>query len=330
MKKKMWHLSVCLLLMGSGLCAIPAFAHSNFTSANYIGVDDVQDSGGNTAVSAHYGVLPAICQTGIDIITSTNYINYAGFLHAAFLNPTVTATPTPTPSASATPTPTATLEMESATYTLTSTSTPLVSPSSTPTETMTPTSTDTHTATATSSGTPDYTTPTDTPTSSPTATVSSTRTVSATSTPTASITPTGTITPTITMTSTISVTVTITPTATISPTMSITPTLTTTPDLPAAIDQTVVFYPHPARVGQNAFFAIRIRDNILQSQEDCPVEIKIYNMTGEKAAEIKVRCHAGFNQVPLATGDMAAGFYFYRVWINGKAEDARKLVMIKY
>jgi len=57
MKYMRWAiLPLVLAAIGLGKSG-PAGAHSGFSSAGYLGVDDVQSSGGNTSASASYGLL---------------------------------------------------------------------------------------------------------------------------------------------------------------------------------------------------------------------------------------------------------------------------------
>lgn len=288
-----------------------AAAHSNFSSANYIGVDDAQDAGGSSAASTNYGQLSAVGQTADSTVTSAHYVNYAGFLHAAFLNPTPTPSPTATPAYSPTATATPT-----ASFTPSESPTATITPSITPTATMTPTITDT----------PEHT-PTATPSITITLTVTATATASPTSTATGTLTLTFTQTPsrTITLTPTISPTPSHSPT--ISPTMAI--TLTATPTLtqtavPQSAGPDVVCYPNPVRSGSQVHFCVQV-DN---ATAPCQVVISLYNLAGEKAADLSATGQAGINILNLDTAGLSGGLYFYGVCVKGQDQAFGKLAVL--
>lgn len=163
---------------------LTASAHNNFSSASYIGEDDVIDSGGGRTSSTNYNINASVGQTGQGIITSTSFIINAGFLHpipptpTPTVTPTITITYTITPTNSPTPTITETPDV-SATPSLTATITMTPTITLTPTESATLTVSATVTPTATCTGTP---TVTSTPTESATATAMSTHTRTSTRT----------------------------------------------------------------------------------------------------------------------------------------------------
>lgn len=124
------HMMMVIIMLLSMMVPLTASSHSNFSSINYTGVDDVIDSGGGFTTSTNYDELSAIGQSGQGTVISGNYILHAGFLHPIPPSPALTVTPTATPFVTAIPTLTATI---SATLTITATS------SITATQTITPT-----------------------------------------------------------------------------------------------------------------------------------------------------------------------------------------------
>ncbi|MEW6515354.1 MAG: T9SS type A sorting domain-containing protein [candidate division FCPU426 bacterium] len=291
------------LLLAAPLGLSAAWAHSGFASGNYIGVDDVQDSGGNTANSANYTALSAIGQVGIDTAASANYIVYAGFLHAALLNPTSTPTPTPSITPTLSPTPT---ESETFTASPTLTATPTLSAS--PTSTGTPADTQTVTATITL-----------TATSTPTATATATATLTATHSPT------GTVTGTATASATVSPTFTASPTPTRSPTPADTATPTATTANPLQdLDlggRIVLAYPNPA--AREMRFALHL-------ERPARVTIAIYNASGERVARLEESLPAGRGLLlRWDCADAAPGLYFARVLFEGNLQATLKVSVVK-
>lgn len=336
--KRLWQAVLVWLLVGG--TSSPALGHSQFSSGSYFGVDDVQDSGGNTAGSSGYRLLSAIGQTGVEALlsSSTGHRFYPGFIH---LLPSRTPTPSPTPTRTLTPiwmfTPTQTLTATPSDVPTLEPVTHTPSPTLTFTETLTATATPTPSPTRThsSTGTPTLTrTPTPTSSMTLTWTATSTPTVSATftssptvtSTPSITATPTGTPTPTLSATFTVSPTVTDSPTisrtATRSPTKTVSPTATETiPNEPA-----VVFFPQPALIGAPAAFRVTV-PFALAPEGTARIDISVFNPAGERIAALTDEGRAGTNQVPFATGALAAGVYYYRITINGRTQPFRKLVL---
>lgn len=209
----------------------------------------------------------------------------------------------PTPTSTVTPTYTYT-----ATPTITPTSTSTATPTITPTVTPTYTSTDTPTATPTLTITPTVTptcTPTDTPTASPTVTL--TATTSATPTVTPTVSPTHTITPTVTLTPTFTVTGTATPTLTVTPTQ-------------IRGDGTIRAFPIPARDWVRFF---------LSMEEPGRVEISVYNLAGERVAELAGSLPQGPGELVWECGALASGIYLARVRINGEQKRRFKLAVVR-
>lgn len=289
MTKQMMRIIIMFLCM---MIPLTVSAHNNFSSTNFIGEDDVVDSGGGRTGSTSFNVLSAIGQNSQGTISSASFIIHAGFLHPIPPSPTPTVTATASPTFTWTPTHSPTL---------TPTETPIVS--ATPSMTMTETSTSTPVATETAS-----------PTISETATESATPTISATITPT--------VTPTVT--STVTQTATISATSTVSPTITITATHTMTATKHPWAGDNVVFYPNPGIVGQTCWFQVAVGN-----EGSAEVKITIYNTVGEQVANVQATCYVGFNQLAFDTGNLSPGFYFFKTTIGDKEEGIKKLVLIK-
>ncbi|NTV51705.1 MAG: T9SS type A sorting domain-containing protein [Candidatus Firestonebacteria bacterium] len=224
-------------------------------------------------------------------------------------SPTITATPTSTPTGTASMTPTQTA---SPTVTLTS--------SETPTQTFTPTVSDTATPTSTFTGTAS-TTPTQTATL--TLTLTSSETPTLTFTTTASSTPTPTLTAngisTQTPTSTVTPTLGMTPSATAFSTLTPTVTATRTPD-PKDNFEGFRAYPNPAR--QSLRFRFRLK-------QPGAVRISIYNITGERIADLSSHLPSGTNDLIWNCRDVAPGIYLARMQAEGNGNQQIKIAVMK-
>lgn len=293
------------------LFSIPALAaaHGNYSSANYIGVDDVNDSGGGNAASANYGQISAVGQGGQGTVSSANYFVHAGFLHPAPSSPTPTATPTITPTLTVTATLTST-----PTFTHTSTATC--------TSTVSPTASITGTATLT---------PENTATASPTVTLTQTASATLTASATSTATLTASLTATATPSLTASPTTTISPTRTLSPTVSrtasITPTHTQTPareNPRAGLDlggRGLMAYPNPAH-GRMTF--------VFHLESAAKVEIHIFNLAGERTVVLSGDFPAGRGQMLAWNAhDTAPGIYLARMYLAGAEKAALKIAVVK-
>ncbi len=190
------------------------------------------------------------------------------------------------------------------TSTTTPTFTPTHTPTVTPTWTYTPTSTQTPTATPSSTFTA---TPTYTPTATPTATASTTPTG------TPSVSPTATITRTVTVTPSVTVTATHTPTATMTPTLTVTATR-------VRGDGTIRAFPIPAK-NRVRFF--------LSPEQDSEVRISLYNMAGERVAELGASMLEGPGELAWECSSVAPGIYLARVVVNGEVRKRIKLAVLR-
>lgn len=168
----------------------------------------------------------------------------------------------------------------------------------------------------------DYVTATGTNTSNSTSQFSLNHFVTG-STATPTITFTVTPTPSITLTSTISPTRTISATFTISPTCTPTPTITPTSALAGIFlgDKVVLLYPNP--FADQAQFLIHL-DNAAE------VKIIIYNMVGEKIAELLENLPVGHGQIIIwDCSQVATGIYIARVFIQGREVQKLKLALTR-
>jgi parallel beta-helix repeat protein len=202
----------------------------------------------------------------------------------------VDATPTYTPTITLTNTPT-----NSPTYTSTPTFTSTHTPTFTPTYTTTLTRTTTPTCTIT---------PSITLTSTESATLTATRTITLTTTPTPTRTVTGSITPTSTVTVSVSPTYTATPLPTETATPTNTPTNTATPTSTVVITEIEIItpaYPNPAK--DFIYF-------LLAANGEGRATIAVYNITGERVAQILERVVPGTNRVTWDCRDISSGMYY--------------------
>jgi parallel beta-helix repeat protein len=171
-----------------------------------------------------------------------------------------------------------------------------------PTPTVTPTPT--HSPTATDSATP-----TVTPSVTPTLTNSATPTASPTITPTYTATPifTSTVTPTITPTD--------------SPTAS--PTLTTTPTSERVVDLKGKFalaYPNPG---------VNTLNFVMNLDESVKIGILIYNLAGERIADIQEDLSVGQQTITWNCKSIAPGIYLVRFVKDGKLEEVQRIAIVK-
>jgi Secretion system C-terminal sorting domain len=184
-----------------------------------------------------------------------------------------------------------------------------IPPTPTYTATVTPTATITPTLTCSA-------TYTETPTSTPTFTVTTTSTITPTQSPTYTITNTYTITQTATITPSITKTCTITPSATITSTATI--SATASPGVLVGKDE-ILAYPNPARDTMNFIF------NLFGDTE---IIITIFNITGDKVAEIReIRNNLQNSIITWNCLDIAPGIYLVRAKLKGNG--AGKLLKIK-
>lgn len=153
--------------------------------------------------------------------------------------------------------------------------------------------------------------------------------------PTVTNTATQTFTPTITLTYTPTATPTITPTATpttteivftltITPTATATMTLTATPtNVLSGVDlkgKNVLAYPNPAR--DKVYFLMHL-------DESATIEIKIYNMIGEKVTVITENLSSGHGQIiTLDSQELAPGFYIAKINKNSSTFETLKIAII--
>ena len=246
-------------------------------------------------------ISPTVTGTATGTITATN---------TPTVTVTITKTSTPTQTATKTitltPTPSLTVTI---TNTVTATNTQSVTQTNTKTNTPTGTSTDT----ATDTNTP---TPSDTFTDTPTYTYTETPTETFTFTHTP--THTGTFTPTDTYTATNTFTYTYTPT--------ITPTFTNspTPKIDTALDRN---YADPLK-------GDTIKISVKAAAAGESVEIKVYNLSGEKIKQFNfTTAAAGWNEGYWdckndAGKTVGQGLYFIRITRAGTVE-TRKVFIIK-
>jgi hypothetical protein len=90
-RKRIWGMLLALATFAAGVQN--AFGHSQFSSAGYIGKDDVQSSGGNASSSASYQLVGVTSQSGVEALSSGSYSLRAGFLHPGMFTTALTPTP---------------------------------------------------------------------------------------------------------------------------------------------------------------------------------------------------------------------------------------------
>jgi hypothetical protein len=132
------------------------------------------------------------------------------------------------------------------------------------------------------------------------------------------------VTPTPTPTPTLSPTPTISPTRTQSPTQTLTPTVTVTstpPGLPAGLAVLLLTYPNPGRE------TVRF---VLEMGSEADVRVSLYNLGGERVADIAQRMPAGRDQaVAWDCRNAAPGLYLARIRVNGKEIATAKVAVIR-
>ncbi|MCD4813505.1 T9SS type A sorting domain-containing protein [bacterium] len=80
-------------------------------------------------------------------------------------------------------------------------------------------------------------------------------------------------------------------------------------------------YPNPARDQMNFMFRV---------MEDCDVKVEIYNMNGEKIAEIEEFKTASDNAVVTWNcSDVAAGIYLVKTSVGDKVLEIKKIGILK-
>lgn len=166
----------------------------------------------------------------------------------------------------------------------------------------------------------------DVSTATPTLTWTPTSTITASMTPSSTITPTPTITPSATETVIASATSTstITPTVTISLTFTITVTRTPTmiENVLADVDlnwKNALAYPNPAT--DEVRFLMHLK-------KAAPIQIDLYNITGERIASLKENFLAGNGQVVIwQCADVAPGLYIAKIMIDGEVREILKVVV---